>query len=120
MTRAIKDADGTIAAVLVTKLDRLTRSLRDLCNINEDLLGMPSMIGDGMGIYSTAISPVWGGEVDRLRTHEVPQSHVRSRGELTSPLAQRLGGQVTRRCDSSSLFVEKSCRTVCDPARCRT
>ena len=38
MTKAIKDADGSIAAVLVTKLDRLTRSLRDLCNINEDLL----------------------------------------------------------------------------------
>ncbi|MBL8634319.1 MAG: recombinase family protein [Myxococcales bacterium] len=38
MTKAIKDADGAIAAVLVTKLDRLTRSLRDLCNINEDLL----------------------------------------------------------------------------------
>lgn len=38
MTRAIKDADGTIAAVLVTKLDRFTRSLRDLCNINEELL----------------------------------------------------------------------------------
>jgi len=38
MTRAIKDSDGSIAAVLVTKLDRLTRSLRDLCSINEDLL----------------------------------------------------------------------------------
>ena len=38
MTRAIKDADGAIAAVVVTKLDRLTRSLRDLCSINEDLL----------------------------------------------------------------------------------
>ena len=38
MTKAIKDADGAIAAVVVTKLDRLTRSLRDLCNINEDLL----------------------------------------------------------------------------------
>lgn len=38
MVKAIKDSDGSIAAVLVTKLDRLTRSLRDLCNINEDLL----------------------------------------------------------------------------------
>ena len=38
MTRAIKDADGVISAVVVTKLDRLTRSLRDLCSINEDLL----------------------------------------------------------------------------------
>ena len=38
MTKAIKDSDGAISAVLVTKLDRLTRSLRDLCSINEDLL----------------------------------------------------------------------------------
>ncbi len=38
MTRAIKDSDGSIAAVLVTMLDRLTRSLRDLCSVNEDLL----------------------------------------------------------------------------------
>ena len=38
MVREIKTSDGTISAVVVTKLDRLTRSLRDLCTINEDLL----------------------------------------------------------------------------------
>ena len=38
MMREIKNSDGGIAAVVVTKLDRLTRSLRDLCSINEDLL----------------------------------------------------------------------------------
>lgn len=38
MERLLRAAHGTIAAVVVTKLDRLTRSLRDLLAIKEDLL----------------------------------------------------------------------------------
>lgn len=33
-----KDREGGIDAIAVTKLDRLTRSVRDLCELNEDIL----------------------------------------------------------------------------------
>ena len=79
MTRAIKDSDGSIAAVLVTKLDRLTRSLRDLCSINEDLLdpfGCNLMaIRDGINTFepvSKMLLPFLAiiGQIERQNTGE--------------------------------------------------
>jgi len=79
MTRAIKDSDGSIAAVVVTKLDRLTRSLRDLCSINEDLLE-PSgcnlvAIRDGINTFepvSKMLLPFLAiiGQIERQNTGE--------------------------------------------------
>ena len=40
MVREIKNSDGAISAVVVTKLDRLTRSLRDICTTAGRLLNI--------------------------------------------------------------------------------
>ena len=92
MTRAIKDADGAIAAVLVTKLDRFTRSLRDLCNINEDLLEPFCCnlvaIRDGINTFETMgkmLLPVLAilGQIERQNTGErvaATIQHIREQG----------------------------------------
>ena len=92
MTRAIKDADGAIAAVLVTKLDRFTRSLRDLCNINEDLLEPFCCnlvaIRDGINTFETMgkmLLPFLAvlGQIERQNTGErvaATIQHIREQG----------------------------------------
>lgn len=92
MTRAIKDADGAIAAVVVTKLDRLTRSLRDLCSVNEDLLepfGCNLVaIRDGINTFepvSKMLLPFLAiiGQIERQNTGERVKAtiqHIREQG----------------------------------------
>ena len=92
MAKAIKDGDGSIAAVVVTKLDRLTRSLRDLCSINEDLLE-PSgcnlvAIRDGINTFepvSRMLLPFLAiiGQIERQNTAERVRAtiqHIRAQG----------------------------------------
>ena len=92
MARAIQNSDGAIAAVLVTKLDRLTRSLRDLCNINEDLLDPFGCnlvaIRDGINTFepmSKMILPFLAilGQIERQTTGERVKAtiqHIRQQG----------------------------------------
>ncbi|HMU41274.1 MAG TPA: recombinase family protein [Pseudomonadota bacterium] len=92
MTKAIKDSDGAISAVLVTKLDRLTRSLRDLCSINEDLLDPYGCnlvaIRDGINTFepvSKMLLPFLAiiGQIERQNTGERVRAtiqHIREQG----------------------------------------
>ena len=79
MTRALKDADGAISAIVVTKLDRLTRSLRDLVNMNEDLLEPHGCnlvaIHDGINTFETVSKMLLPfleiiGQIERQNTGE--------------------------------------------------
>ena len=92
MVREIKTSDGAISAVVVTKLDRLTRSLRDLCTINEDLLepfGCNLVaIRDGINTFepvSKMLLPFLAilGQIERQNTSERVKStirHIESQG----------------------------------------
>ena len=92
MVREIKTSDGTISAVVVTKLDRLTRSLRDLCTINEDLLEPYGCnlvaIRDGINTFepvSKMLLPFLAiiGQIERQNTSERVKStirHIESQG----------------------------------------
>ena len=92
MMREIKSSDGAIAAVVVTKLDRLTRSLRDLCSINEDLLepfGCNLVaIRDGINTFepvSKMLLPFLAiiGQIERQNTGERVKAtiqHIREQG----------------------------------------
>ena len=82
----IKDAGGRIAAVVVTKLDQLTRSLRDLLTINEDLLEPCGCnfvaIRDGINTFepvSKMLLPFLAiiGQIERQNTSERVKSTVR-------------------------------------------
>ena len=86
MAKNIKDAGGRIAAVVVTKLDRLTRSLRDLLTINEDLLEPCGCnfvaIRDGINTFepvSKMLLPFLAiiGQIERQNTSERVKSTVR-------------------------------------------
>lgn len=86
MMREIKNSDGGIAAVVVTKLDRLTRSLRDLCSINEDLLepfGCNLVaIRDGINTFepvSKMLLPFLAiiGQIERQNTSERCKASIR-------------------------------------------
>ena len=86
MMREIKKSDGEIAAVVVTKLDRLTRSLRDLCNINEDLLEPCGCnlvaIRDGINTFepvSKMLLPFLAiiGQIERQNTSERVKATIR-------------------------------------------
>ena len=86
MVREIKNSDGAISAVLVTKLDRLTRSLRDLCSINEDLLEPYSCnlvaIRDGINTFepvSKMLLPFLAiiGQIERQNTSERCKATIR-------------------------------------------
>ncbi len=86
MVRAIKSADGAISAVLVTKLDRLTRSLRDLCSMNEDLLDPCGCnlvaIRDGINTFepvSKMLLPFLAiiGQIERQNTGERVRASIR-------------------------------------------
>ena len=86
MAKNIKDANGRIAAVVVTKLDRLTRSLRDLLTINEDLLEPCGCnfvaIRDGINTFepvSKMLLPFLAiiGQIERQNTSERVKSTVR-------------------------------------------
>ena len=86
MVREIKNSDGAISAVVVTKLDRLTRSLRDLCTINEDLLDPHGCnlvaIRDGINTFepvSKMLLPFLAiiGQIERQNTSERVKSTIR-------------------------------------------
>ena len=86
MVREIKNSDGSISAVVVTKLDRLTRSLRDLCTINEDLLDPHGCnlvaIRDGINTFepvSKMLLPFLAiiGQIERQNTSERVKSTIR-------------------------------------------
>lgn len=92
MARAIKDSDGTIGAVVVSKLDRLTRSLKDILHISEDILA-PSgcnlvAVMDGINTFEPTgkiILPLLAiiGQIERSNTSERVRStirHIRSSG----------------------------------------
>jgi site-specific DNA recombinase len=84
MVREIKNSDGAISAVVVTKLDRLTRSLRDICMINEDLLDPYGCnlvaIRDGINTFepvSKMLLPFLAiiGQIERQNTSERCEVH---------------------------------------------
>ena len=86
MVREIKNSDGAISAVVVTKLDRLTRSLRDICMINEDLLDPYGCnlvaIRDGINTFepvSKMLLPFLAiiGQIERQNTSERVKSTIR-------------------------------------------
>jgi len=86
MMREIKSSDGAISAIIVTKLDRLTRSLRDLCSINEDLLEPCGCnlvaIRDGINTFepvSKMLLPFLAiiGQIERQNTSERCKATIR-------------------------------------------
>lgn len=86
MARQIKESQGGIAAVIVTKLDRLTRSLRDLLSIHEDLLDPCGCnfvaIRDGINTFepvSKMLLPFLAiiGQIERQNTSERVKSTIR-------------------------------------------
>ena len=92
MAKAIKQSQGQIGAVVVSKLDRLTRSLKDLLHINEDILA-PSgcnlvAVLDGINTFeptSKMLLPLLAivGQIERANTAERVKStiqHIRSAG----------------------------------------
>lgn len=92
MARAIKGSDGRIGAVVVSKLDRLTRSLKDILHISEDILS-PSgcnlvAVLDGINTFEPTgkiILPLLAiiGQIERSNTSERVRStiaHIRSAG----------------------------------------
>ena len=92
MAKAIKQSEGRIGAVVVSKLDRLTRSLKDLLHINEDILA-PSgcnlvAVLDGINTFeptSKMLLPLLAivGQIERANTAERVKStiaHIRSAG----------------------------------------
>jgi len=86
LARAIKSGGGAVAAVVVTKLDRLTRSLRDLLTIHEDLLEPCGCnlvaIRDGINTFETVskmLLPFLAviGQIERANTAERVRSTIR-------------------------------------------
>ncbi len=92
MAKAIKESGGGISAVIVTKLDRLTRSLRDLLSIHEDLLDPCRCnfvaIRDGINTFepvSKMLLPFLAiiGQIERQNTSERVKStiqHIQDQG----------------------------------------
>lgn len=92
MAKLIKNANGQIKAVVVTKLDRLTRSLRDLLAIHEDLLEPCGCnfvaIRDGINTFepvSKMLLPFLAviGQIERQNTSERVKStiqHIQEQG----------------------------------------
>lgn len=92
MAKRIKESGGDVAAVVVTKLDRLTRSLRDLLTINEDLLEPCGCnfvaIRDGINTFepvSKMLLPFLAiiGQIERQNTSERVKStiqHIQEQG----------------------------------------
>ena len=79
MITDIHDSAGTLNAIIITKLDRLTRSLRDLCAINEDILEPYKVnliaIRDGVNTFepmSKMLLPFLAviGQIERQNTSE--------------------------------------------------
>ena len=89
--KAIKDADGSIAAVVVTKLGSLDRSLRDLCAINEDLLE-PRLQSGGDPRRASARSSRCRGRCCRSS-----RSSVRSKQENTAERVRAIPAAFGRR-----------------------
>lgn len=92
MIRAVKESHGRIKAIVVTKLDRLTRSLRDVLTINEDLLEPHGCnlvaIHDGINTFETIskmLLPFLAivGQMERTNTAERVRAtvrHIRDQG----------------------------------------
>lgn len=92
MARAIRDSQGKLGAVVVSKLDRLTRSLKDILHISEDIL-TPSgcnlvAVMDGINTFDPTgkiILPLLAviGQIERSNASERVRStirHIRSTG----------------------------------------
>lgn len=87
LKRMIADiGKGGIAAIIVAKLDRLTRSLRDICYINEDILEPYKVnlvcIRDGINTFdpfSKQILPFLAiiGQIERQNTSERVKASIR-------------------------------------------
>lgn len=84
MVAAIKQ--GGVTAIVVTKLDRLTRSLRDICSINEDILDPYKVnliaIRDGINTFeavSKMLLPFLAiiGQIERQNTSERVKASIR-------------------------------------------
>lgn len=84
MVQAIRN--GGIDAIVVTKLDRLTRSLRDICSINEDILEPYQVqliaINDGINTFeavSKTLLPFLAviGQIERQNTSERVKASIR-------------------------------------------
>ena len=84
MVQAIRN--GGIDAIVVTKLDRLTRSLRDICSINEDILEPYHVqlvaINDGINTFeavSKTLLPFLAviGQIERQNTSERVKASIR-------------------------------------------
>lgn len=79
MLADIRASSGALTAIIVTKLDRLTRSLRDICTINEDVLEPYGVnlvaIRDGINTFepvSKMLLPFLAviGQIERQNTSE--------------------------------------------------
>lgn len=86
MITDLRDSNGRLAAVIVTKLDRLTRSLRDICAINEDILEPYKInliaIRDGVNTFepmSKMLLPFLAiiGQIERQNTSERVKAAIR-------------------------------------------
>ena len=115
MTRAIKDSHGTVAAVVVTKLDRLTRSLRDLLTINEELLepfGCNLVaIRDGINTFETVskmLLPFLAiiGQIERVNTAERVRATIRHIHDQGGHYGKVPFGYTTEECGKLRRLVE--------------
>ena len=79
MITDIRNGAGSLSAIIVTKLDRLTRSLRDICAINDDILEPYKVnlvaIRDGVNTFepmSKMLLPFLAiiGQIERQNTSE--------------------------------------------------
>lgn len=83
----VKDiSNGSVSAIVVSKLDRLTRSLRDICYINEDILEPYKVnlvcIRDGINTFepfSKQVLPFLAiiGQIERQNTSERVKASIR-------------------------------------------
>lgn len=92
MVSDIRNGAGSLCAIIVTKLDRLTRSLRDICTINEDILEPYKInliaIRDGINTFepmSKMLLPFLAliGQIERQNTSERVKAaikHIHSQG----------------------------------------
>ena len=88
----ISDSDGALSGIIITKLDRMTRSLRDICSISDEILETYGVnlvaIQDGINTFEIAskvLLPFMAliGQIERQNQSERIKAtiqHVRSQG----------------------------------------
>lgn len=92
MLHDIRDSEGALSGIIITKLDRLTRSLRDVCSISDEILEPYGVnlvaIQDGINTFEIAskvLLPFLAliGQIERQNQSERIKAtiqHVRSQG----------------------------------------